>query len=139
MRPRKARIIDEFPQWKRFFPEGRTEPEETIIGFDMFEALRLVDALGLSQEDAARSMDISAPTLCRLVGEARTRIARALCAGRAIRVEGGNVIRREGSHGRSGPPDTADERGGGRRGGRGMGKRRGMLGMGRHGADFGND
>lgn len=94
MRPQKARIIEALPQCKRFSPDGQADPEETVITLDMLEALRLVDALGLSLLDAARSMDISAPTLCRLVGEARARVARALCAGNVIVVEGGNIALR---------------------------------------------
>ena len=51
------------------------------------EALRLVDAEGLSQEDAALRMGVSRSTVCRILGEARTQVARALARGWAIRIE----------------------------------------------------
>ena len=42
---------------------------------------RLADAEGLSQEEAARQMEISPPTFCRLLAEARRRVAQALTRG----------------------------------------------------------
>ncbi len=130
MRPQKARIIDELPQWNRFTPDGRPAPEETVLSLDMFEALRLVDALDLPMLDAARRMNISAPTLCRLVGAARKRVAKALCAGNVLVLEGGNIALRQ--------PDALHIEMPGGRGNRmhtgqdkGMGQRRGMRGPGR--------
>lgn len=92
MRPRKIRIIDAVPGWQRYLPEGRPNAAEIVVGLDMFEAMRLVDAEGLPQDVAARSMGISTPTLCRLLGEARRRIATALRDGWALRCDGGNVM-----------------------------------------------
>ena len=61
------------------------------LSLDMLEALRLVDAEGMSQEAAANCMGISTPTLCRLLGEARRRVAIALRDGWILYCEGGNV------------------------------------------------
>lgn len=61
------------------------------LGLDMLEALRLADAEGLSQEEAARQMEISPPTFCRLLAEARRRVAQALTRGLPLVVEGGPV------------------------------------------------
>ena len=76
------------------------------LGLDMLEALRLADAEGLSQEEAARQMEISPPTFCRLLAEARRRVAHALTRGLPLVVEGGPVRLRcqhhsggEGPHG----------------------------------------
>lgn len=91
MRPQKIRIIDAVPGWRRYLPEGRPNAAEIVVSLDMFEAMRLVDAEGLPQDAAARSMGISTPTLCRLLGEARRRIAMALRDGWALRCDGGNV------------------------------------------------
>ena len=120
MRPQKIRIIDAVPGWQRYLPEGRPHAAEIVVSLDMFEAMRLVDAEGLPQDVAARSMGISAPTLCRLLGEARRRIATALRDGWALRCDGGNVTVRpcgqswsggphgHGRHGRSqGGPGSA--------------------------------
>ena len=58
-----------------------------VLGLDGFEAMRLVDGEGLSQEEAAARMQVSRPTLCRMLGEARAQVARALSRGWAIRIE----------------------------------------------------
>jgi predicted DNA-binding protein (UPF0251 family) len=58
-----------------------------VLGLDGFEAMRLVDGEGLSQEDAAARMRVSRPTLCRILGEARAQVARALSRGWAIRID----------------------------------------------------
>ncbi len=54
------------------------------------EAIRLADAEGLDQEQAAAMMGISRPTFSRLVSEARRTVAGALANGWAIRIEGGH-------------------------------------------------
>lgn len=100
MRPHKIRRIEGRPAWARYLPDGRETVAEAELGLDMIEALRLVDAEGLSQEAAAARMGISAPTLCRLLGEARRRVATALRDGMALRCGGGTVdIRPHGGHG----------------------------------------
>lgn len=68
------------------------------LGLDMLEALRLADAEGLSQEEAARQMEISPPTFCRLLAEARRRVAHALTRGLPLVVEGGPVRLRRPDH-----------------------------------------
>lgn len=112
MRPQKTRHIESPPPWERYLPEGRRQAAEVTLGLDMFEALRLVDAEGLPQEAAAGRMGVSTPTLCRLLGEARRRVATALRDGWTLRCEGGNVQMRScaghghgapGRHGRVGP------------------------------------
>jgi predicted DNA-binding protein (UPF0251 family) len=66
-------------------PMGRLHG--VVIGLDGFEAMRLVDGEGLSQVEAASRMQVSRPTLCRILGEARTQTARALSRGWAIRID----------------------------------------------------
>ena len=48
------------------------------------EALRLVDYLGLSQEDAARKMGCSRATVSRLLRSARKKIATGVVEGRVV-------------------------------------------------------
>ena len=75
------------------------------------ETLRLIDTEGLSQEDAALRMGVSRPTVCRILGEARAQVARALTRGWAIRIESAD----------SGD-DAEAERNGVQRPGRGKGR-----------------
>ncbi|WP_417035284.1 DUF134 domain-containing protein [Desulfovibrio piger] len=98
MRPQKLRRITAEPCCRRFFPETGSDAPAMRLGLDMLEALRLADAEGLSQEEAARQMEISPPTFCRLLAEARRRVAQALTRGLPLVVEGGPVRLRRPDH-----------------------------------------
>lgn len=88
-RRRKCRFVADVPEVTVFKPVGipMSQLYGVAIGLDGFEALRLVDGEGLSQEEAAARMLVSRPTLCRILGEARGQVARALSRGWAIRIE----------------------------------------------------
>lgn len=88
-RRRKCRFVAGLPVATVFKPLGIPlgRLNGVVVGVDGFEALRLVDAEGQSQEDAALAMGVSRPTLCRILGEARAQVARALTRGWAIRIE----------------------------------------------------
>ena len=69
--------------------------EEVLLGFDEAEALRLADLEGLYQEAAARSMGVSRQTFGRIVEAARRKVADAVLNGKALRIEGGEIVIRE--------------------------------------------
>ncbi len=98
-RPVKPKLVRESPKADYFKPRGipMSELEETVISMEEVEALRLVDLERLYQEDAAREMGVSRQTLQRLLTEARAKVADALMEGKALRIEGGNYILREGA------------------------------------------
>lgn len=56
------------------------------------EALRLVDLLGLSQEEAAANMGVSRKTLWRDLTSARRKLVEALINGWAIQISGGDYV-----------------------------------------------
>lgn len=91
-RPRLCRRVRFRPGVTYFKPAGvrMVELEETILGIDEYEAVRLKDLEGLEQEQAAKRMGISRPTFQRLLSSARKKIAEAIIKGKALRVEGGN-------------------------------------------------
>jgi predicted DNA-binding protein (UPF0251 family) len=93
-RPRIPRRVWFDPHITCFKPAGvrLKELDEVILAVDEFEAIRLKDFEALDQTEAARKMGISQPTFQRLYNTARRKIADALVNGKAIRVEGGNVI-----------------------------------------------
>ncbi len=66
------------------------ELKGVVLPLEGFEAFRLVDGEGLSREEAAALMEVSRPTLCRILMEARRTVARALAGGMAIRIDGGS-------------------------------------------------
>jgi predicted DNA-binding protein (UPF0251 family) len=71
------------------------ELESVVMALDEFEAVRLADLEGLYQEKAAEQMNVSRPTLSRIIDSARRKIADALVHGKALRIEGG-AVRAEG-------------------------------------------
>lgn len=91
-RRKKCRIVRGLPQQTFFKPQG--VPMHQLKGVTLpvegLEAFELVDAQGLSQEEAAARMQVSRPTLCRILAEARQLVATALSQGMAIRIEGGD-------------------------------------------------
>ncbi|MGE4442933.1 MAG: DUF134 domain-containing protein [Desulfomicrobium sp.] len=95
-RRRKCRFVADVPAVTVFKPVGvpMGQLHGVVLGLDGFEAMRLVDGEGMSQEEAAARMRVSRPTLCRILGEARTQVARALSRGWALRVDvdGGHTV-----------------------------------------------
>lgn len=63
--------------------------EEVVLTVDEFEAIRLADLEGMYQERAAVNMKVSRQTFGRIIESARKKIADALVAGKALRIEGG--------------------------------------------------
>jgi len=61
-----------------------------ILKYEEFESIRLVDYDLLSQDIAAKHMDISRPTFTRIYNSALKTIAKAFVEGKSIEIEGGN-------------------------------------------------
>ena len=91
-RPCKRRRIRGNPNSNYFKPAGIPirELKETELEIAEFEAIRLVDFQETSQEKAAEQMQISQPTLSRILASARKKIADSIINGKAIKIEGGN-------------------------------------------------
>lgn len=91
-RPRKRRFIEFDPKISQFSPRGRPgRPDEAFLGLDEFEAIRLAHYKGLSQADAARSMNISQQTFSRTIKRAHRAIADALVNGKTIYIQEGSA------------------------------------------------
>ncbi len=98
-RPLKLKLVEEAPRSDYYKPRGipMSELEETNITLEELEALRLVDAEGLYQADAAKRMGISRQTIQRMITGARAKLVGAILDGKALRIEGGSYILREGA------------------------------------------
>jgi predicted DNA-binding protein (UPF0251 family) len=92
-RPKKCRRIQTQPDVSFFKPQGipLRALHQVELGFDELEALRLADMENLSQEEAAKLMEVSRATFGRIVSQARQKVADALVNGKAIQIEGGTV------------------------------------------------
>lgn len=91
-RPKKCRWVKAEPGATFFKPQGipLRALEHTVITVDEMEAIRLADYLGLSQEEVARQMQVSRPTVTRMLARAHRAVADALAHGKGIRIEGGD-------------------------------------------------
>ncbi len=92
VRPRLCRRIFLKPGVTYFKPRGipLRELGENVLQIDEYEAIRLVDLEEIEQELASKKMNISQPTLSRLLKSARKKISDAIIKGKAIKIEGGN-------------------------------------------------
>jgi predicted DNA-binding protein (UPF0251 family) len=93
-RPCKRRAIAGEPQVGYFKPVGvpMRHLGTVNLSLDELEALRLCYLEGLYQEQAAEKMEISRQTIGRILTDAINKITGALLEGKAIRIEGGNVV-----------------------------------------------
>jgi predicted DNA-binding protein (UPF0251 family) len=75
-----------------FKPYGMQKCEKgpLILKYEEFESIRLIDYDLLSQDLAAKQMNISRPTFTRIYNRALKTIAKAFIEGKAIEIEGGN-------------------------------------------------
>ena len=122
-RPRICRRVFFEPNATYFKPAGirLADINETILNYDEFESIRLVDFENTEQEKAAKKMKISQPTFSRLLKSARKKLADAIVNSKSIKIQGGvykMAIPRRGA-------------GLGRGGGRGLGRGIGAGGRGR--------
>lgn len=122
-RPHRGRRIGCNPGVTFFKPAGVpiSALGITTVHLDELEAMRLVDAEGLHQAQAAERMGVSQSTVARLLETGRKKVAGALVNGMALEIQEGSA-----PISFHPPPATAGfspGRGGGRRrrGGRGHG------------------
>ena len=92
-RPKRFRRMHQPPFLKVFKPFGiRAEVNELVnLLFEEFESIKLADYENLSQEEAAKRMNVSRPTFTRIYESARKKIAKAFTESLSIIIEGGNV------------------------------------------------
>jgi predicted DNA-binding protein (UPF0251 family) len=87
------RLVAHRPPVTVFKPAG--VPARTLqwlrLALDEYEALRLADYQGLSQEEVAERLGVSRPTVSRILEDARRTVTQALVEGQALAIEGGPV------------------------------------------------
>jgi predicted DNA-binding protein (UPF0251 family) len=88
-RPRKLRRLFFNPKINFFKPIGipLKELEEVELSKEEVEAIKLIDLEKKSQIEIAKKMEISQPTLSRILISARNKIADSLINGKAIKIE----------------------------------------------------
>lgn len=77
-RPVRCRRIERLPVYRSFSPDDAAAAEDVGMTVDEFEALRLLDDEGLTQETCALRMNIARTTVTAIYDSARKKIADAL-------------------------------------------------------------
>ena len=97
-RPKKCRWVETEPGVTFFKPRGipLRSLQQIVITVDELEAMRLADFLEMTQEEVAQRMQVSRPTVTRMLSRAHRVVAEALVHGKAICIEGGDY--RVGQH-----------------------------------------
>ena len=88
-RPVKRRRVCEPPRNARFGPLDGAPAESVVLAVDEYETIRLIDLLGLTQEECAGQMGVARTTVQALYEAARAKLADMLVNGRLLHVEGG--------------------------------------------------
>ena len=88
----RCRFIDSYPEYWSFCPEenpDRTAP--VTLSLDEYEAIRLLDKEGLTQEQCARQMGVARTTITAIYESARKKIALCIIDGRRLVISGGQI------------------------------------------------
>lgn len=90
-RPRKRRRVCCLPENRKFGPLDAPAGGGNcvIMTVDEYEAIRLIDSEGFTQEECAEQMNIARSTVQGIYVEARKKLAESLVNGKELRIEGG--------------------------------------------------
>lgn len=92
-RPRKCRRVCAMPKSVAFAPVG-IQPDAPLIEMtvDEYEAVRLIDLLGCTQEECAQQMGVARTTVQAVYDSARRKLAKTLVFARRLEVHGGDYV-----------------------------------------------
>jgi predicted DNA-binding protein (UPF0251 family)/predicted Fe-Mo cluster-binding NifX family protein len=90
-RPPRCRRIGGYPDHWSFSPDDAEEERESVIlSLDEYEAIRLIDREGMTQEQCAREMGVARTTVTAIYDSAREKLARVIVDGLPLRISGGS-------------------------------------------------
>ncbi len=113
-RPTKPRKVCCMPQSRMFVPHPLSgSSENVVITVDEFEAFRLMDYMGMSQEECAKSMGVARTTVQKIYSDARQKIAEALVTSKSIKIDGGDYTLYDETERRNSPGRCYRHRNGG--------------------------
>ncbi len=88
-RTKKTRTICATPRFCRFSPADSDNREVVRLNYDEYEVLRLHDLEHLTQEEVARQMQVSRPTVTEILTSAHEKLADVLVHGKQLHLEKG--------------------------------------------------
>ena len=89
-RTAKPRRICAEPEIIEFSPCSSIPADTINLTIDEFEAIRLIDHLGLTQEESAMQMNVARTTVQAIYDNARKKIADAIINGKTLKIYGGS-------------------------------------------------
>ncbi len=89
-RPRKWRRVCTLPRCARFGPENGRQDVPIQMSVDEYEAIRLIDLEGLTQEQCAAQMEVARTTAQAIYASARKKLAECIVNGLPLVIEGGD-------------------------------------------------
>lgn len=90
-RPIKCRKVCSLPPVRKFVPAAADSGQKIVVlTVDEYEAIRLIDNEGFSQEECSGYMDIARTTVQQIYDRARRKLAHALVEGLPLKIEGGS-------------------------------------------------
>ncbi|MCR5495781.1 MAG: DUF134 domain-containing protein [Treponema sp.] len=97
-RPIRCREICTLPEFYSFIPEDGWNGESVTMTIDELESIRLMDCACLTQEEAARQMNVARTTVTAVYETARRKIADCLLNGKRLEISGGAWHIRDGEN-----------------------------------------
>lgn len=90
-RPKKERHVCFLPRNARFGPLGQQSGRRgtVVMTVDEYETIRLIDKLGLTQEECALQMQVARTTVQSIYSQARKKLAASLVDGVTLNISGG--------------------------------------------------
>lgn len=90
-RPSKCKRVCRLPVHQEFRTcRAMTGDNQLILSVEEFETIRLIDYLGMTQQECADQMQVGRVTVQMLYMSARKKLARFLVEGTALSIQGGN-------------------------------------------------
>ena len=91
-RPKKGRKVCGLPLSREFLPSADfVRQESVLLAVDEYEAVRLIDYQGFTQEECAGYMGVARTTVQEIYSRARRKLARMLVEARPLRIDGGPI------------------------------------------------
>lgn len=88
-RPRKHRRICHIPSVNEY-NNGKSKNGAISITVDEYEAIRLIDYIGLTQQECAKQMQVARSTITAIYDSARYKISSSIVADKSLNVSGGD-------------------------------------------------
>ncbi len=88
-RPTRCRRIGSIPAYRSFSPDDVNPTDSVALTIDEYEAIRLLDKEGLTQEECAQRMNISRTTVTAIYDSARKKTADVIVNGKRLLISGG--------------------------------------------------